>query len=84
METLLSGLVCLVNSIQQQIKIDLQISPDLIRLIWFDNSMEEVNDFKTFYFNSDQEKIRAIQYAINYATECLVQDILSKQHKEAA
>ena len=84
MEALLSGLVCLVTFIQHFINIDLQISPDLIRIIWYSSSMEEVNDFQTFYFNTDQEKIKSVQEAINYVTECLITDILSKQTKEAA
>jgi hypothetical protein len=46
--------------------------------------MQEVEDFKSFYFNNDQEKIRSIKEAINYVTECLVTDILSNQTKEAA
>ena len=84
MEHLLSGLACLVHSIQQYINIDLHISNSYIRVIWYSADYSDVIDFDSFEWSSDEEMIRSIQSSINYVTNCAVTGLLKNTDKVAA
>lgn len=84
MQHLLSGLVCLVNALQPQLQIDLHISSSYIRVIWYTDDCSDVIDFKSFEWSNEEERIRSIQSAILFITECAVADILSKTTRKAA
>lgn len=86
MNNLLNGLICLVKSFQPIINIDLHLSANSIRIIWYNQSFQEVIDFECFYWSTNEEEIKAIQSAIIYLTECMASDILTniKNQKVAA